>query len=69
MFTLVRRKKIDSKDDEGRRRMRGSDGKLYFSKNKRKSLKRSYNKHHEENNGDHVEGDVSGRNGRLNRQR
>ena len=49
--------------------MRGSDGKLYISKNKRKSLKRSYNKHHEENNGDHGEGDGSGRKGRLHRQR
>ena len=61
MFMLVRGQKTDSKDAEGGRCMRGSDGKLCFSMMGRDKVWKDYMERitNEENDWDrNVEGDV-----------
>ena len=60
MFSSVKRLKTDSKEVEGGRRMRGSNGKLCFSEKEGGSLEGSLERiMNEENDRDHnVEGDA-----------
>ena len=61
MIRIVKGLKTDSKEDEGRRRMKGSDRKLCFSEKERGKVRKDYMERimNEENDWDHnVEGDA-----------